>query len=144
MNASEERDRSSRVEREILEILERAEQAKTPVEHVQSTVRRHGVEARAQLAQRTAQTPFPDVIRSDVGKIAGAVVLAVLAAALANASGLLAMLLAIASAILFFSLWFPGRGASNPSGPRWRGQDLRRPNSPFGHRDRPGPGLPKR
>lgn len=143
MNASDERERSSRVEREILEILERAEQAKSPVEHVQSTVRRHSVEARAQLAQRSAGNAFPDLLRSDIGKLAGAIVLAILAAALANASGILAMLLAIASAVLFFSLWFPGRGSSTSPSQRWRGQDLRG-GSPFGHRDRSGPGLPKR
>jgi hypothetical protein len=40
MNASDPGERSSRVEREVLEILERASAAQSPVENVQATVRR--------------------------------------------------------------------------------------------------------
>jgi hypothetical protein len=40
MNASDSGEKSSRVEREVLEILERASATQSPVENVQATVRR--------------------------------------------------------------------------------------------------------
>jgi hypothetical protein len=116
MNASDPGERSSRVEREVLEILERASAAQSPVENVQATVRRQSASARARLAFR----------------IGAALLLAIGAAFIADAFHLGAVLLAIASAIAFFSLWVPARGSGPGDSPRWRGQDLREGDDPPG------------
>ena len=55
MNASDPGERSSRVEREVLEILERASASQSPVENVQATVRRQSAWARARLAKGVFQ-----------------------------------------------------------------------------------------
>jgi hypothetical protein len=51
MNASDPGEKSSRVEREVLEILERASASQSPVENMHATVRRQSASARARLAK---------------------------------------------------------------------------------------------
>ncbi len=125
MNAGEPGEKSSRVEREVLEILERANAAKSPVENVQATVRRQSASARARLS-RGAHEPWR-LRRWPQGlfRIGAALLLAITAALVGEAFRLGAIVLAIASAIAFFSLWVPSRGSGPGSAPRWRGQDLR-------------------
>jgi hypothetical protein len=116
---------SSRVEREILEILERADAAPRPVDHLQAAVRRQKTTARSRLSRATPPAWNPELLR-----IGGALLLAILAAVVADVSRLIAIVLAVGSAIAFFSLWLPSRGPHLGDAPRWRGQDLRRPGSP--------------
>ena len=124
MNASDPGDKSSRVEREVLEILERANAAKSPVESVQATVRRQSASARGRLS-KSAQEPWR-LQRWPQGlfRIGGALLLAIVASLIGEAFRLGAIVLAIASAIAFFSLWVPSRGSGPGSAPRWRGRDL--------------------
>jgi hypothetical protein len=148
MNASDSGEKSSRVEREVLEILERASATQSPVENVQATVRRQSASARARLS-KSAQ---PSRLRNwpqDLLKIGAALLLAIAAALIAEALRLGAIVLAIASAIAFFSLWVPARGSGPGSGPRWRGRDLRDDDDPPGFdleriRPRRGPKGPSR
>jgi len=136
MNASDQRDGSSRVEREVLEILERAEAAQTPVENLQAAVRRKRVTARAQVPRPASPNWLLERLSPEIMRIAGALLLAIAAVAISDFSRLLAVVLAIASALAFFSLWLPSRTPGPGESPRWRGQDLRDPgsSSPFGHR----------
>jgi len=132
MNASDPGERSSRVEREVLEILERASATHSPVENVQATVRRQSASARARLAKSSRKPWRLQDWPQGLFRIGAALVLAIGAAFIADTFRLGAILLAIASAIAFFSLWVP-TGVSGPGdAPRWRGQDLR------GGDDRPG------
>lgn len=146
MNASEEPRESTRVEREVLEILERSESAQTPASQIQSAVRRQSASAREQLSRSTFERPTLAVLSSDIARIAGALILAICAAALSDASRLLAVVLAIASALIFFSLWLPARPSGPGDSPRWRGQDLRDNGPPRfgGDSSGRGPRLPKR
>ena len=132
MNASDPGERSSRVEREVLEILERTSAAPSPIDNVQATMRRQSASARERLSKSSSQ---PWQLREwphGLFRIGAALLLAIGAALIADAFRLGAILLAIASAIAFFSLWVP-TGASRPGDtPRWRGQDL------LGGDDRPG------
>jgi hypothetical protein len=132
MNASDPGERSSRVEREVLEILERTSTTPSPVENVQATVRRQGASARARFSKRSRQPWRLRDWPQGIFRIGAALLLAIGAALIADAFRLGAILLAIASAIAFFSLWVPS-GASGPGDtPRWRGQDLRGGDDPPG------------
>jgi hypothetical protein len=132
MNASDPGERSSRVEREVLEILERTSTTASPVENVQATVRRQSASARARLSQSSHQPWRWQVWPHGLFRIGAALLLAIAAALIADAFRLGAILLAIASAIAFFSLWVR-TGASGPGdAPRWRGQDLRGGDDPPG------------
>ncbi|MGH2613691.1 MAG: hypothetical protein ACRDJC_00490 [Thermomicrobiales bacterium] len=124
MNASDPGERSTRVEREILEILERADAEKTPVASFQEAVRRKQAAARGQVSRdATPRWSLPNT-SSPLVRIAGAVLFAVVAAMTADASRLIAVVFAIASAVAFFSLWVPSRPSGIGESPRWRGQRL--------------------
>ena len=132
MNASDPGERSSRVEREVLEILERTSTTPSPVDNVQATVRRQSASARARLSKSSHQPWRPREWPQGLFRIGAALLLAIGAALIADAFRLGAILLAIASAIAFFSLWVP-TGTSGPGdAPRWRGQDLRGGDDPPG------------
>jgi hypothetical protein len=135
MTASEQHDRSSRLEREVREILERADAEQTPLDNVQHAVRRKRREARATVANAWRRPSLPAALNSEIARIVVAFVLAIVAAAIAGSSHLLAIVFAIASLLIFFSLWLPPRGPSTFDTPRWRGQDLRGPGP--GPRPRP-------
>jgi hypothetical protein len=124
MNASDPGERSTRVEREILEILERADADKTPVTSFQEAVRRKQAEARAQVSRNATPTWSLPSTSSPLVRIAAAVLFAIAAAMLADVSRLIAVVLAIASAVAFFSLWVPSRPSGIGDSPRWRGQQL--------------------
>jgi hypothetical protein len=133
MTMSDQRDGSTRVEREVLEILERAEASQTPVDTMQAAMRRRNAATRAKVSQLGARPRLPVAINSGLARIVGALVLALLSAVIADYSRLLAVLLAIGSLIVFFSLWFPTGPSGSFDAPRWRGQDLRdRGSPPFG------------
>jgi hypothetical protein len=142
MTASDQRDRSSRVEREIQEILERAEAKQSPVDNLQAAMRRQATSTRERVTRASAPEFLLRSINAEVVRIAGALLLAVIAAGIAGTSHVLAVLFAIAGALVFFSLWFPSRSRGVGEGPRWRGQDLRDQggSSPFGR----GRNWPKR
>jgi hypothetical protein len=132
MNASDPGEKSSRVEREVLEILERTSAAQSPVDHVQATVRRQGASARAHLAMSSRQPWRPQQWPQGLFRIGAALVLAIGAALIADAFRLGAVVLAIASAIAFFSLWVPARASGPGDTPRWRGRNLSEGNDPPG------------
>ena len=130
MNASDPGERSTRVEREVLEILERTSAAQSPFENVQATVRRQSTSARARLAKSSHQPWRLREWPQGLFRIGAALLLAIAAALIADAFRLGAIILAIASAIAFFSLWVPGRGSGPGDAPRWRGRDLREDDDP--------------
>jgi hypothetical protein len=132
MNASDPGERSSRVEREVLEILERANAAQSPIENVQATVRRQSTSARARLAKSSHQPWRLRDWPQGLFRIGAALLLAIMAALIADAFRPGAIVLAIGSAIAFFSLWVPGRVSGPGDAPRWRGQDLREGDDPPG------------
>ena len=132
MNASDPGERSSRVEREVLEILERAGAAPSPMENVQATVRRKGASARERLSNGPRKPWRLQEWPQGLFRIGAALLLAIGAALIADAFRLGAILLAIASAIAFFSLWVPTRVSGPGDAPRWRGQDLRGEDDPPG------------
>jgi hypothetical protein len=132
MNASDPGERSSRVEREVLEILERTGTTPSPVENVQATVRRQSASARARLVKSAREPSRLRELPQGLLRIGAALLLAIAAALIADAFRLGAILLAIASAIAFFSLWVPVRVSGPGSAPRWRGQDLRDDDDPPG------------
>jgi hypothetical protein len=144
VNAQDEPPRSSRVEREILEILEKSEAEQAPVVSIQEAARRR----RASVQSRMSNVPSRDwreiFLTSDIARLVGAFALAIIAAGLSGVSGLLSSLLAIIAVLVFFSLWIPSRpsGFGGGSGPRWRGQDLHDNGPPDWLRR--GPKLPKR
>ncbi len=146
MNASEEPRGSSRVEREVLEILERSEASRTPVEQIQTAVRKQSDSARAQLSRTAAGDGFLARIPGDIARLGGALLLAIAAVVVSDFSRLLGVLLAIVSAVVFFSLWLPSRPSGPGSAPRWRGRDLSDDGPPHIGSDRPerGPRLPRR
>jgi VIT1/CCC1 family predicted Fe2+/Mn2+ transporter len=125
MNASDPGERSTRVEREIREILERADAAQRPVDSFQDAVRRKRATVQARASGASPPRWASAKLTPALAKILGALALAMLAALIADNLRFLAVILAIASAVVFFSLWVPSR----PSGlggdsPRWRGQRL--------------------
>jgi hypothetical protein len=132
MNASDPGERASRVEREVLEILERASTAQSPAEHVQATVRRQGASARARVSQSSRRSWRLQEWPQGLLRIGAALLLAIGAAWVADAFRLGAIVLAVASAIAFFSLWVPARVSGPGNTPRWRGQDLREGDDPPG------------
>jgi hypothetical protein len=143
MSATDQRDGPSRVEREIREILERADTPPSAAQALQSAVRRQSSAARAQLSRRWRPS-----FSSDLAKLGGALLLALAAALLSGASHVLAILLAIASGIAFLSLWFPSRSGGPGGSPRWRGRDLNDPGPLRGPSEWPvwprrGPGRPR-
>jgi hypothetical protein len=149
MNASDPGERSSRVEREVLEILERANAAQSPVENVQATVRRQSASARARWSKSSPQRWRLRELPQGLFRIGAALLLAIAAALIADAFRLGAIILAIASAIAFFSLWVPSRVSGPGDTPRWRGQDVRGEDDPPGFdlgriRPRRGPKGPSR
>jgi len=119
MNVREPQNNSSRVEREILEILEKAEASVTPIDKFSSSLRRRPQLVRPNLPAGVTSRLAPETI-----KIAAALVLAVLTATLSRPSHLLGVGLAIASAVVLLSLWIPSRSSSISDRPRWRGRDL--------------------
>jgi hypothetical protein len=140
MTTTDPRDGSSRVEREILEILERAEASQTPVENFQAAVRRRRATTQAQVSRGTAPRWLQDRLSPALLRLIAALALAFVAALIAGSSHLLAVLLAIASGIVFFSLWVPIGPSRTGGGRRWRGQDLDdRPPYDFALRRRPRP-----
>jgi hypothetical protein len=116
-----EPNNSSRVEREILEILEKADASITPIDRFSSNLRRrpHVARPNPSISQKLTGKVTPEVI-----KIAASLVLALLAAVVAGASHLLGLGFAIASLIVLFSLWIPSKSAGLGDRPRWRGRDL--------------------
>jgi hypothetical protein len=149
MNASDPGEKSSRVEREVLEILERASASQSPVENMHATVRRQSASARARLAKSAHHPSRFREWPQGLLKIGAALLLAIAAALIADTFRLGAILLAIASGIAFFSLWVPPRVSGPGTAPRWRGQDLRDDDDPPGFdweriRPRRGPKGPSR
>ena len=132
MNASDPGERSSRVEREVLEILERANASQSPIENVQATVRRQSTSARARLAKSSHRPWRLQDWPQGLFRIGAALLLAIMATLIADAFHLGAVILAIGSAIAFFSLWVPARASGPGDAPRWRGQDLREDDDPPG------------
>jgi hypothetical protein len=132
MNASDPGERSSRVEREVLEILERTSAAQSPIENVQATVRHQSTSARARISKRSHQPWRFQEWPQGLFRIGAAVLLAIAAALIADAFRIGAIVLAFASAIAFFSLWVPARVSGPGDTPRWRGQDLRDGDDPPG------------
>lgn len=146
MKTQDEPPRSSRVEREILEILEQSEAQQTPVESIQEAARRRRAKVQARVAQTQTRDWRQVYFASDIARLVGALALAVVASALSGVSGLLSSLLAIVAILVFFSLWIPSRpsGFGGGSGPRWRGQDLGDNGPPdWFNRSGRGPKLPK-
>lgn len=143
MNAGSQRGGSNRVEREVLEILERAEASRPPLEQVHTSVRRQTRLTRNQFATSLPLAKWQRHLASGLGKILVALGLAIVAALTSGVSGLLSSLFAIASAISLLSLWFPARGGGDRDAPRWRGRDLRDESPPFGRGNR-RPGKPRR
>lgn len=119
MTVREPHNNSSRVEREILEILEKADASVTPIERFSSSVRRRPKPVLPAVPWTISSRVTPGII-----KILASLMLAVLAAALTSTSHLVGVGLAIASAIVLFSLWLPSRSAGFSESPRWRGRDL--------------------
>jgi hypothetical protein len=123
----------TRIEREILEILERAEAEKHPVDDIQAAVRRRSARTRAKM-QSAARHEWALSWSSDLVRIGAALLLAIAAALTANVSNFLAVFLAVASGAALLSLWFRAGPGGPGDRPRWRGQDLDGPggSSPFG------------
>jgi hypothetical protein len=146
MNASDDRPKSSRVEREVLEILERADAAQSPVDNLQFAARRRAASARTQAFQASRGMRLSARRPPAIVRLGAALILAVIAALIGDTLHWLAVILAIASGVAFFSLWAP-MGPSAPGGaPRWRGQDLQGDGPSRFFDDRPGrwPKLPRR
>lgn len=119
----------SRVESEVLEILERADRDPT----IADRMRAKSWETRAALGRQAVPTR-PDKLTPGMLLI-GSVLLAVAAAALRGVSPLLAVLLGLASFGMLAALWFDG-GRQLPSASKWRGRDLDPRSGP----DSTGPG----
>ena len=124
MNASDPGERSSRLEREVLEILERTNTPASPVESMQATVRRQRASASTRLSVGARRGWWPQDWPQDLLRLAAALVLAIAAALIAEAFRFGALVLAIASAVAFFSLWVQSRPSSLSKPTRWRGRDL--------------------
>jgi hypothetical protein len=124
MNASDQGERSSRLEREVLEILERTNTPPSPVESVHAAVRRQRASASARLSVGPRHRWLPRSWSQDLVRLAAALVLAIAAAWIADTFRVGALVLAIASAIAFFSLWAQPGTSSLGKPTRWRGRDL--------------------
>ena len=140
MTVGDSHERSTRVEREVLEILERADAAGSPVENLQAAVRRQRASAGSRVTQGANGVRLQRWLSPATTRIVGSVAFATAAVVVADVSRLLALLLALASSAAFFSLWVPARGSVVGDGPtRWRGRDLRDEDSSFGR----GPEAPR-
>ena len=124
MNASDPGERSTRLERELREILERADTPPSPVENMQATMRRQRASASARLSAGARHAWLPRNWPQDLVRLAAALVLAIAAAMIGEVFRFGALVLAIASAIAFFSLWAQPRTSSLGKPTRWRGRDL--------------------
>ena len=144
MTTTDPKDGGSRVEREILEILDRAEASQTPVESFQAAVRRRRAAAQAQAARSTTPDWLRARLSSELVRLVAALALAVVASQLAGISHLLAVIVAIASAVAFFSLWVPMSPSRIGGKPRWRGQELDDDRPPFDFAMRRRPKPPRR
>ena len=126
--------RRSRVEDEVLEILQKADRPPTVADQVRSKAR----EGKVSLGRAAAHQGRFD-LRGPLAPLLGAVALALLGSLVRGASPLAASLLGVFAFAVFCSLWFaPSTGPG--TGNRWRGRDLGdlpgRPPTPF---RRPGP-----
>jgi len=124
----------SRVEDEVLEILQKADRPPTVADQVRAKAR----EGKVTLGRAAISQDRFD-LRGPLGALLGAVAVALLGSLLRGVSPLLASLLGVLAFALFCSLWFaPSTGPG--TGNRWRGRDLGdlpgRPPTPF---RRPGP-----
>ena len=129
MSTIDSPDRPTRVEREILEILERAEAEKHPIEEIQTAVRRKRARTQAKI-EAAHQQGWSLNWSSDLVRIGASLALAIAAASTAGLSSLLAAFLAILSGVALLSLWIR-TGPGGPSDrPRWRGEDLYGPRGP--------------
>jgi hypothetical protein len=144
MNAGESGKGSTRIEREILEILERADAPRTPIDHVSNAVRRRPTFGLPKLPTSINAALSPEVV-----KIVASVLLAICAAAVGGMSHLLGLVFAFLSAATFFWLWIPAGPSGLGDRPRWRGNDVGpQPRTPgwdpglFGSRR--GPKRPRR
>lgn len=121
----------SKVEREVLEILDQLEEQQ-PKERPGNVV-----DFRTRKRQRRWRLPTLRRPRLDIRAVTPlrmlllTVVLAVLAFVVRDFSSTLALVLAIGSITAFLSLFFIGRSGPRPGGPprapqtkRWRGQDI--------------------
>lgn len=115
----------SRVEAEVLEILERADRDPT----IADRMRAKTLETRVALERRSS--PGRPRNLTPVTLLAGSVLLAIAAAAVRGVSPLLAVLLGIASFGMLAALWFD-RGQSLPTASKWRGRDIDPRSGPDG------------
>ncbi|MFT4037470.1 MAG: hypothetical protein QM692_04770 [Thermomicrobiales bacterium] len=125
MTVSDGPERPSRVEREVLEILERSEAQRSPVDQLTASVRHRQAATRSRMREASRPRSGSKYLSPGLLRIAGALALAIIAAAIADASHLLAMIAGIASLLVFFSLWFPSRASLSSQPLRWRGRDIR-------------------
>ncbi len=124
----------SRLEDEVLEILQKADRPPTVADQVRFKAR----ESKVSLGWAAASRGRFD-LRGPLAPLVGAVAVALLGALVRDVSPLLASLLGVVAFGLFCSVWFaPSTGSG--TGNRWRGRDLGdlpgRPPTPF---RRPGP-----
>ena len=132
MNVSDSSERSTRMEREVLEILERADATQSPVENVQAAMRRQRASTQAKMSINSRQEWLPQNWPQDLSRLGAALVLAVAAALIGDTFRLGALMLAIASAVSFFSLWVQPRASGLGKPTRWRGRDLYDSDGPPG------------
>lgn len=108
----------SRLEDELIEILDKADRPPTPIEQARAKAR----ESRLTLG-RAAANPGRFDPRGPLAPLLGALGLAIFAVVVRGFSPLLATLLAIAAFAVFCLVWFaPSTGPG--TGNRWRGRDL--------------------
>ncbi len=123
----------SRVEDEVLEILQKADRPPT----IADQVRLRAQEGRVTLGRATAGRSVLD-LQGPLAPLVGAVGAALLGALVRGLSPLLATLLGVVAFALFCSVWFAASTGPG-SGNRWRGRDLGDlPGRPSSWR-RPGP-----
>jgi hypothetical protein len=109
----------SRVEEEIIEILERADRPPTVIDQVR------GHAALGQASVRHSLQRGVHVSWSPRAAIATAFLLALAALVVRGPVPVLAAILAVLSFAALVSLWFVRSVTPPPSGPKWRGQDMR-------------------
>ena len=117
-------ERPSRLEQEVREILERTEAERSPIDHINDSVRRRTIEAQHRLQRPASRSRRSRVFTPEILRIVGSLALAIMAVLLGSVSNLLAVVLAIASLLVFFSLWLPSPRATTAGRPKWRGRDL--------------------
>ena len=107
----------SRVENEIIEILERVDRQPSVIEQVRASSLSRQTALRQTINQRRMVRLTPRVA------ILASLVLAIVAIALRGSVPWLAALMAVASFLALISLWF-NRVDPSLGPPKWRGQDL--------------------